>query len=53
MAAPVVGEVRPALMGEEVAEQHVALTHDGVRTLMKAAAQQAPKPGAAAAVVHP
>ena len=52
MAAPVVREVLPASMGAEVAE-HVALTHDGVRTPMKAAAQQASKPGAAAAVVHP
>jgi len=52
MAAPVVREVLPASMGAEVAE-HVALTHDGVRTPMKAATQQASKPEAAVAVVHP
>ena len=52
MAATVVDEALPAWMVAEVVE-HVALTHDGVRTPMKAATQQASKPEAAVAVVHP
>ena len=50
MAATVVDEALPAWMVAEVVE-HVALTHDGVRTWtrtpMKAATQQASKPEAA------